>query len=49
MASQVLSANPRDAIKELQKEMEKVDMRAMLIKMVLDPARFEDDIANVVD
>ena len=47
-ASRVLSANPRDAIKELKKDLEKADLRAMLVKMGLEPANFEEQIANVV-
>ena len=47
-ASQVLSTNPRDTIKELEKEQEKEDMRAMLIEKGFDLARLEEDVANAV-
>ena len=48
-ASQVLSTNPRDTIKELEKEMEKANLRAMFVEMGLNPANFEDQIANAVE
>ena len=48
-ASRVLSANPKDAIKELEKDQEKADLRAMLVEIGLDPANFEKEIANAVE
>ena len=48
-ASWVLSANPQDTIKELEKDQEKADLRAMLVEMGLDPANFEEEIANAVE
>ena len=49
VASQVFSTNPRDAIKELKKEMEKANLLVMFVEMGLDPANFEDQIANDVE
>ena len=48
-ASRVLSTNPKDAIKELEKDQEKADLQAMLVEMGLDPTNFEEEIANVVE
>ena len=48
-ASQVLSANLEDAIKELKKDQEKANLRAMFVKMGFDPANFEEEIANAVE
>ena len=46
---QVLFANPEDAIKQLEKDQEKVDLSTILVKMGLDPANFEEEIANAVE
>ena len=52
-ALRVLSANTKDAIKELEKDLEKdlekADLQVMLVEMGLDPANFEEEIANVVE
>lgn len=49
VASQVLSTNPRDTIKELEKEQENTGLWAMFVEMGLDPAKFENQIVNAVE
>lgn len=48
-SSQVFSANLRDAIKEIKKEMEKADLQVMFVEMGLDPTNFEYHIIDVVE